>query len=103
MASDLLAAATADDQAGHAFTTNYLVQRAALTVLKEFWPEDGHVSGGFADLELGRNHLHLLQLNAWEPFYEAKPYHTEGGGRTLAAGRIQAVALAEWYASLRVD
>lgn len=98
-----LAAATSGERPSDTFTPNYLMQRAALMVLKEFWPDDPQVTGGFADLELGRNHQLALQLDEWEAFFEPQPYHSEGGERTLAAGKIQAQSRADWLGSLKVE
>ncbi|MCB9894342.1 MAG: hypothetical protein H6839_07830 [Planctomycetes bacterium] len=69
------------------YTPNYLKQRAALTVIKEFWPKALYVTGGWADVTLAINHLGSGQLDNWRDYLEEKDYHGPGGRTTLKKAR----------------
>ena len=75
------------------YTPNYLKQRAALRVVKEFWPAANYVIGGWADVTLGLNHLGSGQIDDWQTYLEPKSYHTDGGKKVL----IGAQAVAKGY------
>ncbi len=89
------------DDARPEYTPMYLVQRAALTVLVEFWPADPFVRDGFADIGLGLNRLALLQLEGWQGYFEPKAYHAAAAARTLEAGKAKAVSLQGEIRSLK--
>jgi hypothetical protein len=65
------------------YTPNFLKQRAALIVLKEYWPESLWVKGAIADMGLGHTHLMTGQLDDVKPYFEKQAYHTAAGAATL--------------------
>lgn len=69
------------------YTPHYFKQRAALEVVKEFWPDSGYVTGAMADVVLAVNKVGSGQLDNWEAHLEKKPYHTPGGLIVLDTGR----------------
>lgn len=69
------------------YTPHYLKQRAALMVVKEFWPKSGYVTGAAADVTLAVNKVGCGQLDDWESHLEKQPYHTPGGLLVLEGGR----------------
>jgi hypothetical protein len=58
------------------YTPNYLKQRAALTVMKEFFPDAGYIKDGRCDSTLAVNYLSTGQVDQVEPCLEVKSYHT---------------------------
>jgi hypothetical protein len=72
------------------YTPMYLVQRAALLVVREFWPEDESVRNGWVDARLGFNHLATAQLDDWQAFFQIKGYHTKSGENWLNANKASA-------------
>jgi hypothetical protein len=65
------------------YTPNFLKQRAALTVIKEFWPESLWVKSAVIDAGLGQNRLQVGQLDDIETFFEKQPYHSVLGAAGL--------------------
>lgn len=72
------------------YTPNYLKQRAALQVIKEFWPKAPYVAGGVADVTLTLNHIGCGQLDGWEAFLEPRDYHNLAGKIVLKKARDNA-------------
>ena len=72
------------------YTPHFLKQRAALMVVKEFWPDSGYVKGAAADVTLAINKVGCGQLDEWESHLEKKEYHTPGGLIVLESGRKMA-------------
>jgi hypothetical protein len=66
------------------YTPNFLKQRAALHVIKEFWPDCGWVKGGVIDAGFGQNHFTVGQLDELDRFFEKQSYHTVLGAGFLA-------------------
>ena len=69
------------------YTPNYLKQRAALQVMKEFWPKALYVTGAWADVTLTLNHLGCGQLDNWQDFLAEQDYHGPGGKALLKKSR----------------
>jgi hypothetical protein len=66
------------------YTPHFLKQRAALVVIREFWPASTWMKGGMVDAGLGNNYLTVGQLDDLESHYEQQPYHTALGAAFLA-------------------
>ena len=69
------------------YTPHYLKQRAALLVVKEFWPKSGYVTGAAADVTLAVNKVGTGQMDDWESHLDKQPYHTPAGVNVLDTGR----------------
>jgi hypothetical protein len=72
------------------YTPHYLKQRAAIQVIKEFWPRAPYVAGGVADVTLALNHIGCGQLDGWEAHLEPKDYHNLAGKLVLKKARDNA-------------
>ena len=66
------------------YTPHFLKQRAALTVIKEFWPDSAWMKGATIDAGLGQNHMSVGQLDEGDPYFEKQPYHGPVGVAYLA-------------------
>ncbi|MCA8912979.1 MAG: hypothetical protein KDB82_14865 [Planctomycetes bacterium] len=69
------------------YTPNYLKQRAALQVMKEFWPDSAYLKNGTCDATLAVNYLSTGQLDDVEPCLEVKEYHNFLGRTALQKGK----------------
>lgn len=72
------------------YTPNYLKQRAAIMVIKEFWPQSPYVAGGVADVTLTLNHIGCGQLDGWDTYLEPRDYHNLAGKILLKKARDNA-------------
>jgi hypothetical protein len=66
------------------YTPNFLKQRAALHLIKEFWPASAWMKGGAIDAGLAQNHLSVGQLDDIDQYLEQQPYHGTVGADFLA-------------------
>lgn len=85
------------------FVPAYLKQRAAIEVIKEFWPDDEYVTGGRADMAIGANRVSTCQLDDWVAHYAPKPYHSEAGKRALRGARFVMQKLVERIESMKTS
>jgi len=85
----LIAATGTKQEDKREYTPNFLKQRAALVVIKEFWPQSAWVKGGVVDAGLGQNHMATGQLDDIEKYFDKQPYHSVPGAVFLAKQREQ--------------
>lgn len=83
------------------YTPNYLKQRAALQVMKEFFPHTLYVSGGSCDTTLAINYLSTGQLDEIEACLKPQEYHSLLGRAALQKGRKAAEDYEAWIEKLK--
>lgn len=72
------------------YTPQYLKQRAALQVMREFFPHTNYVRGGNCDVTLAVNFLSVGQLDEVDDALTARDYHSIAGrAELLKARKIQ--------------
>jgi hypothetical protein len=82
-------------------TPNYLLQRAALTVLTELFQDAEFVVGGRADIARGFNYLGIGQIKDYTRHFAPKPYHAGDAGTRLLMARGLADRLVEVLEGLK--
>ena len=72
------------------YTPHYLKQRAALQVMREFFPHTNYVRGGNCDVTMAVNHLSVGQLDEVDDDLLPRDYHSIAGrAELLKARKIQ--------------
>lgn len=90
-----LAGAVTSHGNNNEYTPHFLKQRAAITLVKEYWPRQPYVVGGLADSTLALNYAASLQLEDAGQWCEPKEYHSMVGRVALKEARKKVDEIAD--------